>query len=158
MTNNDILRRLRFLFDYNDQEMIDIFALAEYEVDKTDIVDWLAKEEDPLFKEISDMELAIFLNGVIIEKRGRRDGPLPEPEHPLTNNMILQKLRIALKLTSDDILELFSSANVNLSKHELSAFFRNPQHRSYRECLDQYLRNFLTALQNQKLERQKGNS
>jgi|SRR5690625_4317869 len=158
MTNNDILRRLRFLFDYNDQEMIDIFALAEYEVDKTDVVDWLAKEDAPLFKEISDTELAIFLNGVIIEKRGRRDGPLPEPEHPLTNNMILQKLRIALKLTSDDILALFASVDVNLSKHELSAFFRNPKHRSYRECLDQYLRNFLTALQKQKLKRQKGNS
>jgi len=157
MTNNDILRRLRFLLNYNDQKMIDTFALAEYEVDKTDVVDWLAKEEDPLFKEISDMELAIFLNGLIIEKRGRRDGPLPEPEHPLSNNMILQKLRIAFKLTSDDILELFASVSVDLSKHELSAFFRNPKHRSYRELLDQYLRNFLTALQNQKIK-QKGNS
>ncbi|MFA6618301.1 MAG: DUF1456 family protein [Candidatus Neomarinimicrobiota bacterium] len=35
----------------------------------------------------------------------------------------------------------------NISKHELSAFFRNPNHKSYRPCLDQYLRNFLTALQ-----------
>lgn len=156
MTNNDIMRRLRYLFDYNDQEMIAIFGLAEYEVAKEDIIEWLKKEEDPLFKEISDTELAIFLNGLIIEKRGRRDGPLPEPEDPLSNNMIFQKLRIALKLTSEDIIALFASIDKEISKHELSAFFRNPNHRSYRHCMDQYLRNFLNALQNQKIKKQKG--
>lgn len=156
MTNNDIMRRLRYLFDYNDQEMIAIFGLAEYEVAKEDIIEWLKKEEDPLFKEISDTELAIFLNGLIIEKRGRRDGPLPEPEDPLSNNMIFQKLRIALKLTSEDIIALFASIDKEISKHELSAFFRNPNHRSYRHCMDQYLRNFLNALQDQKIKKQKG--
>lgn len=158
MTNNDIMRRLRYLFDYNDQEMIGIFGLAEYEVAKEDIVEWLKKEDDPLFKEISDTELAIFLNGLIIEKRGRRDGPLPEPEDPLSNNMIFQKLRIALNLTSEDIMALFASIDKEISKHELSAFFRNPKHRSYRHCMDQYLRNFFNALQDQKLKKQKGNS
>lgn len=158
MTNNDIMRRLRFLFDYNDQKMIEIFELAEYEVAKEDIVEWLKKEEDPLFKEISDTELAIFLNGLIIEKRGRRDGPLPEPEDPLSNNMIFQKLRIALNLTSEDIMALFASIDKEISKHELSAFFRNPNHRSYRHCMDQYLRNFLNALQDQKMKKQKGTS
>jgi uncharacterized protein YehS (DUF1456 family) len=64
----------------------------------------------------------------------------------LSNNMILQKLKIALSLTSDDMLDLFNSINRDLSKHELSAFFRHPNHRSYRPCLDQYLRNFLGAL------------
>src|SRR5690554_6614381 len=158
MTNNDIMRRLRFLFDYNDQKMIEIFELAEYEVAKEDIVEWLKKEEDPLFKEISDTELAIFLNGLIIEKRGRRDGPLPEPEDPLSNNMIFQKLRIALNLTSEDIMALFASIDKEISKHALRAFFRNPNHRSYRHCMDQYLRNFLNALQDQKMKKQKGNS
>lgn len=156
MTNNDIMRRLRYLLDYNDQEMIGIFGLAEYEVAKEDVVEWLKKEEDPLYKEISDTELAIFLNGLIIEKRGRRDGPLPEPEDPLSNNMIFQKLRIALNLTSEDIMALFASIDKEISKHELSAFFRNPNHRSYRHCMDQYLRNFLNALQDQKIKKQKG--
>ena len=158
MTNNDIMRRLRFLFDYNDQKMIEIFELAEYEVAKEDIVEWLKKEEDPLVKEISDTELAIFLNGLIIEKRGRRDVPLPEPEDPLSNNMIFQKLRIALNLTSEDIMALFASIDKEISKHELSAFFRNPNHRAYRHCMDPYLRNFLNALQDQKMKKQKGTS
>jgi uncharacterized protein YehS (DUF1456 family) len=34
-----------------------------------------------------------------------------------------------------------------LSKHELSAFFRNPTQPQYRECKDQVLRNFLMGLQ-----------
>lgn len=148
MTNNDILRRIRYLFNYNDLKMTEIFKLANYDVEKEDVDSWLKKEDDPLLIEISDRELAIFLNGLIIEKRGKRDGPIPEPENPLSNNMILNKLKIALNLKSDDILELFASIDKKLGKHELSAFFRNTKHKSYRPCLDQYLRNFLNALQN----------
>lgn len=148
MNNNGILRRLRYLFDFNDIQVLALFKLVEYEVSKEDLLGWFKKdEEDPLYVELSDMELAHFLNGLIIEKRGRREGPLPEAEDPLSNNMILRKLRIALDLKTDDILDLFESIDVKISKHELSAFFRNPEHRSYRPFLDQYLRNFLNALQ-----------
>lgn len=153
MTNNDIFRRIRFLFDYNDLKMLSLFKLAEYEVAEADVTAWLKQEDNPLFKEISDKELAIFLNGLIIEKRGRREGPLPEPEDPLTNNIILRKLKIALDLKSDDILDIFTLVDKGISKHELSAFFRDPSHRTYRNCMDQYLRNFLNGLQEQKKSR-----
>ena len=111
------------------------------------MISWLKKEDDPLAMEITDKELAIFLNGLIIEKRGKREGPTPIPEDPLSNNLILQKLKIALSLKSDDILDLYTLVDVKMSKHELSAFFRKPNHKSYRVCMDQYLRNFLNALQ-----------
>lgn len=147
MTNNDILRRIRYLFDFSDLKMIALFKLANYDVGKTDVSDWLKKENDPLLKEITDKELAIFLNGLIIEKRGKREGPQPEPEDPLNNNMILRKLKIALDLKTDDILDLFALLDIKISKPELSAFFRNSDHKSYRPFKDQYLRNFLNALQ-----------
>lgn len=147
MTNNDILRRIRYTFDFNDRKMIALFKLANYEVQKAQVCDWLKKEDDPLLLEITDRELSIFLNGLIIEKRGKREGPQPEPEDPLSNNMILRKLKIALNLKSDDILALFDSIGKRISKHELSAFFRNPNNKSYQHCMDQYLRNFLHALQ-----------
>ena len=147
MTNNDILRRIRYLFDFSNIKMIALFKLANYDVDKKDMSDWLKKKDDPLLLEITDAELAIFLNGLIIEKRGKRDGPQPEPEDPLSNNMILRKLKIALNLKADDILELYALTGNKISKHELSAFFRNPDHKSYRNCLDQYLRYFLNGLQ-----------
>lgn len=147
MTNNDILRRIRYLFNFSDPKMIALFKLADYDVQNEVVSNWLKKEGDPLSVEITDRELAIFLNGLIIEKRGKREGPTPEPEDPLSNNMILRKLRIALDLKTDDILELFASIDKKIGKHELSAFFRRPDHRSYRPFLDQYLRNFLNALQ-----------
>ena len=147
MTNNEILRRIRYLFDFSDLKMIAIFKLANYDAEKTNVSHWLKKEDDPLLKEITDRELAIFLNGLIIEKRGKREGPQPEPEDRLNNNMILRKLKIALDLKTDDILDLFASIDKKISKHELSAFFRSPDHKSYRPFKDQYLRNFLNALQ-----------
>jgi len=127
--------------------MVELFKLADHDVQPTQIRNWLNKEDDPTLNEISDKELAIFLNGLIIEKRGKRDGPQPKPEELLTNNMILRKLKIALELKSDDILALFASIDKKISKHELSAFFRKPDNKSYQPCMDQYLRNFLTALQ-----------
>lgn len=148
MTNNDILRRMRYLFNYNDLKMIELFKLANLEVNKNEISNWLKKEDEPTYTEISDQQLASFLNGLIIEKRGKREGPQPIAEIRLSNNMILRKLKIALDLKTDDILDLYASINKKISKHELSAFFRNPEHKSYRHCMDQYLRNFLNALQN----------
>lgn len=147
MTNNDIIRRLRYVFDFNDDKMIAVFKLADHDVTKEEVIGWLKKDGDPLLVDITDRELAIFLNGLIIEKRGKREGPQPEPEDPLSNNMILKKLKIALELKSEDILDLFALIKKRISKHELSAFFRSSNHRSYRPFLDQYLRNFLSALQ-----------
>ena len=147
MTNNDIIRRIRYVFDFNDQKMMDLFNLADHDVSKVDVIDWLRKESDPQLLEITDRELAIFFNGLIIEKRGKREGPKPEPEDPLSNNMILRKLKIALNLKSEDMLDLFALTNRKVSKPELSSFFRNSNHKHYRPVLDQYLRNFLSALQ-----------
>jgi len=147
MTNNDVLRRVRYLFDFSDLKMIALFKLADYKVERAEVSSWLKKEEDPLLIEITDKELAYFLNGLIIEKRGKREGPQPEAEDSLSNNMILRKLKIALNLKTDDILDLFDLTDKKISKHELSAFFRNPNHKSYRPCMDQYLRGFLSALQ-----------
>jgi uncharacterized protein YehS (DUF1456 family) len=147
MTNNEILRRLRYLFDYNDVKMQAIYKLANYDLTQEQLIAWLRKENDPLLTFLTDRELSLFLNGLIIEKRGKKEGLEPEPEDPLSNNMILRKLRIALDIKTDDILELFASIDKNISKHELSSFLRNPANNSYQPFKDQYLRNFLNALQ-----------
>jgi uncharacterized protein YehS (DUF1456 family) len=147
MTNNDILRRLRYTFEFSDDQMIALFIAAEPIVDRTIISDWLKKEEDPDFQEIDDMHLAIFLNGLIDEKRGKKDGtPIPV-EKSLTNNVILRKLKIAMNFRDEDILDVLSKADMKISKHELSALFRKPTHQHYRLCNDQFLRSFLQGLQ-----------
>lgn len=149
LTNNDILRRLRYTFDLDDAAMIAVFAAADYAVTRAQISDWLKKEEDEDYLKASDTELAIFLNGFINTRRGKREGAQPEPEKRLSNNMIFVKLRIALNLTSDDILKILQARGHTISKHELTAFFRKPGNKHYRECKDQILRNFLMGIQNQ---------
>ena len=147
MTNNDILRRIRYIFDFDDSKMIAVFGLADHQVTRAQISDWLRKDDDPAYKKCNDTQLAIFLNGLINDKRGKREGLQPEPEKRLTNNIILMKLKIALALKSEDILEIMGMANLHISKHELSAFFRKPVHKHYRDCKDQILRNFLKGVQ-----------
>ncbi|MEH6583335.1 MAG: DUF1456 family protein [Halioglobus sp.] len=147
MTNNDILRRLRYVFDYDDAQMVAIFAQADLEVKRGHIIAWLQKEDHTAYEECKDRMLATFLNGLIIEMRGKRDGPQPKPETSLNNNLILTKLKIALSLQSDDIIEIVKLAGFHLSASELGSFFRKPGHRNYRDCKDQVLRNFLKGLQ-----------
>ena len=147
MTNNDILRRIRYTFDFNDSKMIAVFGLADHQVTREQISGWLKKDDDPAYQKCSDTHLAIFLNGLINDKRGKKEGPQPEPEQRLTNNIIFRKLKIALNLKAEDILEIMDLANLRISKHELSAFFRKPDHKHYRDCKDQILRNFLKGVQ-----------
>lgn len=147
MTNNDILRRIRFIFEYSDSQMIEMFTLADHDVTRSQVCDWLKREDDPLYSVLDDVDLAIFLNGFIVSKRGRKEDKLPDPETNLTNNIILRKLKIALNFKDVDILETLSLANMRISKHELSALFRNPNQPQYRPCNDQLLRNFLQGLQ-----------
>lgn len=147
MTNNDVLRRIRYAFDFNDSKMIAIFGLADHLVTREQVSDWLKKDDDPAFQPCNDAELAIFLNGLINDRRGKKEGTQPEPEKRVNNNVILRKLKIALDLKADDILEMLALTDTHISKHELSAFFRKKGHKHYRNCKDQLLRNFLDGVQ-----------
>jgi uncharacterized protein YehS (DUF1456 family) len=147
VTTNDVLRRIRYIFDFNDSKMIAVFGMAGHKATREQISDWLKKDDDPAYKACSDTQLAIFLNGLINEKRGKKEGPQAEPETHLTNNTIFMKLKIALNLKAEDVLEILSLADMRISKHELSAFFRKPGHKHYRKCKDQVLRNFLKGVQ-----------
>ncbi len=147
MQNNDVFRRLRYIFDYDDSKMMALFQSSNLIVTRSQVSDWLKKEEDSEFVEITDVELASFLNAVIVDKRGKKEGPEPIPESRLNNNLIFRKLRIALNYKDEDILEILSSMDMDISKHELSAFFRSPSQPQFRPCKDQILRKFLFGLQ-----------
>jgi len=64
----------------------------------------------------------------------------------MTNNDILKKLRVALKLRDTDIVKILQLVDFKVTESELSALFRKPDHRNFRPCGDQFLRNFLKAL------------
>lgn len=147
MNNNDIIRRIRYAFDIDDSKMIETFALGDIKATRAEISSWLKKDIDPDYVAMSDFQMAAFLNGLIADKRGSREGSKPIPENQLNNNLILRKLKIALNLKDNDMLNLLALADIKISKHELSAFFRKPTQSQYRECKDQILRNFLRGMQ-----------
>ncbi len=146
MNNNDILRSIRYTFDFSDNAMIDLFGLGGETVTRADVSNWLKREDDPDYKGLHDIDLAIFLNGLIIHKRGKKEGDQPVAEKTLNNNMIFRKLKIALNMKDENILDILSQVDRHISKHELSAFFRNPSQPQYRPCKDQVLRNFLQGI------------
>ncbi len=126
--------------------MVALFASADLVVTREQISQWLKKDNDQDFVSCHDIQLAVFLNGFINNKRGKKEGPKPTPEKRLTNNIILTKLKIALNLKAEDIIDLLNKVDFRLSKPELSAFSRKPDHKHYRECKDQVLRNLLQAI------------
>lgn len=147
MRNNDILRRLRYIFDYSDSTMIAVFNKGGLEITRSDVSSWLKKDDDPDSQPCSDFVLASFLNGFINENRGKKEGAEQVAENFLPNNLILRKLKIGLNLRDDDLINLLALSSLKLGKHELSAFFRKKGHKNYRACKDQVLRNFLAGLQ-----------
>ena len=149
MNNNDILRRVRYALDISNPDMIGIFKLSGCNLELPTLLKFLKKEDEDEFISCSNPMLSFFLDGLIIHKRGRRNGDdvqPPKPDASLNNNAILKKLRIALDLKEDDMLATMKLAGVVISKSELSALFRNREHKHFKECGDQFLRNFLNGL------------
>jgi len=169
MDNNDILIRLRYAMDIKDKEMVKIFKLGGLEVTIEEVRKMLIKSKSSDYYEVvnhheikereenikcENSTLDSFLNGFIIFKRGKKDTKPGQTERPVLsiknsenlNNILLKKLKIALFLTSGDMLDIFKAAGVMVTKGELSALFRKEGHKHYKACGDKYARKFLKGL------------
>ncbi|MBN1970908.1 MAG: DUF1456 family protein [Candidatus Delongbacteria bacterium] len=147
MDNGDIFRRLRYILDLDDSSIVETFRSGGLEVEWSKIYSWLKKDDDPAYTKMHDKNLAHFLNGIIISKRGKKDDQPMIAEKKLDNNLIIKKLKIAFNLKSEDIVKLLDLTNLIVSENEVTAFFRRKDHKHYRECKDQFLRAFLKGLQ-----------
>jgi len=153
MNNNDILRRLRYAFDFSNKQAVELFSLdptSVSEMDSSGFLARLAKDDDEDFVVCSDAELSSFLDGLIVFKRGLRE-PAPAARRKtdntrLSKNDILKKLRIAMTFQEQDMLSTLEKGGAKLSKSELGALFRKPNHKHYRACGNQVLRNFIKGL------------
>jgi uncharacterized protein YehS (DUF1456 family) len=109
----------------------------------------LKKEDEEGYVECLPTQLDAFLDALIISRRGRQEpkpGQADLPKEILTNNVVLRKIRIALELKDTDIIEILKLAEFQVSKSELGALFRRKGHKNYKECGNQFLRNFLRGL------------
>ena len=147
MLNNDVLRSLRYTLDINDAQMAEIIQLSGKEVEPETLDALLKKEDEEGFVACDDELMAHFLDGLVYFKRGKDDSRPAQPfELPVTNNMVLKKLRVAFELKEDDMHAIMQSVDCPVSKPEMSALFRKFGHSNYRTCGDQFLRNFLKGL------------
>ena len=150
MTNNDFLRRLRYALNIKDNVMVQIFKKGNIVLTREDVIDYLKKDIDEGFKKLNNNDLIAFLDGLIIQKRGKREDGTPIPQVKVTknnlNNILLRKLRIALSFKSYDMIKIFKLGGVEISEGELSALFRREDHKNYKECGDKYVRVFLKGL------------
>ena len=147
MIHNDVLRSVRYMLDISDNKVVEIIKLGGLDVTKDDIETYLKKDEEEGFVRCPDNVMAHFLDGLVIFKRGKDDSRPAQPvELPVTNNIILKKLRVAFELKEDDMHAILKSVDFPVSKPELSALFRKFGHNNYRTCGDQLLRNFLKGL------------
>jgi uncharacterized protein YehS (DUF1456 family) len=147
MTNNDVLRSIRYTEDYSETDIKNIFALTDTDVSVEKIQLFLLKDEAPNAELCDDLTLTHFLDGLIYHKRGKDPlRPVPKPELPLLNNTVLKKLRVAYKLQDNDMHAIISGEGLDLKKTEMNALFRARDHRNFVECGDQILRYFLRGL------------
>lgn len=147
MNNNDIYIRIQKILNLNNTMMLEIFSFTSLKVDKDQIINWLKTSNEQGYEKLGDHQLTPFLNGLIDYKRGKKEDSGPREEKRLNNNIIFTKLKIALNLKSDDILEIMSLANYPLRKLELSALFRKPGNKHFRECRDEVLEGFFNGLE-----------
>ena len=149
MINNDVLRAIRYMLDLSDGKVVEITHLADanFPIAKEDVQAFLKKDEEPGYVECSNKVLAHFLDGLVFYRRGRDESLPPRPvEKRVTNNVVLKKLRVAFELKDVDMHQILESAGFPVSKPELSALFRQPDHKNFKLCGDQLLRNFLKGL------------
>jgi uncharacterized protein YehS (DUF1456 family) len=149
MINNDVLRAVRYMLDLSDAKVVDLIHLAEAgsPLGKEDVQAFLKKDGEAGYVECSNRILALFLDGLVFHCRGKDESRPPRPlEKHVTNNVVLKKLRVAFELKDVDMHQILADAGFPISKPELSALFRQPEHKNFRLCGDQVLRNFLKGL------------
>ncbi len=148
MLNSDILRRIRYAFNFDDNLMLEIFKLGGIKMPPEKLAGHLKKEDDDGYIPLEVKTLIAFLDGLILRKRGPRTS---QPEKPpvaesFSNNLVLRKIKIALEFKEEDLLEVLKRSEMEISSSELSALFRQKGHKNYKVCGDQLLRNFLAGL------------
>ena len=147
INTNEILYRIYKALNLSIDEMLQAYDLAEYPMEKSHLESLLKRRQDKDFELCSYEELGVFLDGLIILRRG----PSPknnasDEEIALTNNLILKKLRIALELKEPETEIIFGLADVMLSKQELKSLFRKEGHKNFRSCSDELILAFLEGL------------
>ena len=147
MQINDILFKIKTALSLDEEMIIKAYALVEYEMSQDRLINILKKHQDKGYEEATYEELGLFLDGLVLLKRGVNANPKNEEETiELTNNLILKKLRVALELKEAELVILFALASVTITKRQIGSLFRKEGGKNFKPCSDELLLSFLEGL------------
>ena len=146
-STNEMLFRIQKALNLSQNEMIEAYKLAEYNIEVSHLENLLKKHQDKGYEVCSYEELGVFLDGLVTLKRGENPNKSKNNKVvSLTNNLILKKLRVALEMKEPEIEIVFGLAEVELSKQQLASLFRKETHKNFKPCSDELLMSFLEGL------------
>jgi len=147
MPINDILYKIKTALSLDNESMLKAYALANYSMSVERLECILKRHQDKGYAEASYEELGVFLDGLVLLKRG----PSPKTANKdevidLTNNLILKKLRVALELKEAELVIIFALAEVPLTNRQVGSLFRREGGKNFKTCSDELLMAFLEGL------------
>ena len=147
MKINDILFKIKTALSLTDKEIEEMYRLAGLEMSQERIKSILKRHQDKGFSEATYEELGLFLDGLVLLKRGEPSITRDADEVvELTNNLILKKLRVAMNLKESELVIVFALAEVVLTKRQIGSLFRKEGGKNFKACSDELLFAFIDGL------------
>ncbi len=146
MTNNYKLSTIMSALKLDKVDILKSYKLVDKKITQDDVDDILREPSDEKFILLDSKGFELFLNGFIIYKRGPSDKKVKKQKIYFSNNIILKKLKIALDLKDEDIVAIFKNDGLEITKSQLTAYFRRDGHINYRKCSDSLLKRFINGL------------
>ncbi len=142
---NTVLRELCEILHLDAKGAHTLFQSVGFEIPLSRVEGYLSEPDSKTFLDCGYEALGNFLDAVILYKRGEIK-KLTQELQPLTNNLILKKIRIAFDLKEADLYAIFDAVDLEITKSELSSLFRKEDHKKFRSCPDSILLLFLEGL------------
>ena len=147
MEINDILFKIKTALSLDNKAMLEAYSLAEFDMEEERLINILKKHQDKGYVEATFEELGVFLDGLVLLKRGPSDKVINEDDIvALSNNLILKKLRVALELKEPELVIIFALAELTLTKRQIGSLFRKEGGKNFKVCSDELLMLFLEGL------------
>ncbi|MBU1669444.1 DUF1456 family protein [bacterium] len=147
MKINDILYKIKTALSLDNERMLKAYTLADYTMSKERLESILKRHQDKGYVKADYEELGVFLDGLVLLKRGPSSQVKDDVEVlELSNNLILKKLRVALELKEPELVIIFALADVELSKRQVGSLFRKEDNKNFKACSDELLMAFLEGL------------
>ena len=147
MKINDILFKIKTALSLSSSELIKAYALVEYTMSQERLENILKRRQDEGYEEATYEELGLFLDGLVLLKRGANDKVVTDDEVvALSNNLIMKKLRVALELKEAELLIVFGLAEINMNKRQIGSLFRKEGTKNFKPASDELLMAFIEGL------------